>query len=155
MASWKTRNACWPRLRTGQSNTLVSRCWPNSGFALGRLYEQTGQPEQALSTYRELMDTAPSMATCLMLAERFDALEPQLPEPRPDQSVRVALLGNATLDHLQSYLKVECYRSGLRPAFYQAGFDQYNQESGRGRVRHPRESPLSSASRLPIRPFSV
>ncbi len=97
-------------------------------LSLGRLYEQTGQPEQALSTYRELMDTAPSMATCLMLAERFDALEPQLPEPRPDQSVRVALLGNATLDHLQSYLKVECYRSGLRPAFYQAGFDQYNQE---------------------------
>ena len=95
---------------------------------LGRLYEQIGDPEAALATYLELSAAAPSLANCLIAAERIELLAPRLPEPLPNQRVRIALLGNATLDHLQSYLSLDCYRVGLRPVFYQAGFDQYTQD---------------------------
>ncbi|GAC1456460.1 MAG: hypothetical protein PVSMB10_14360 [Pseudarthrobacter sp.] len=49
-------------------------------------------------------------------------------EALPNEAVRIALLGNATLDHLQSYVTVECYRAGLQPEVYQTGFDQHIQD---------------------------
>src|SRR5205823_6271688 len=70
----------------------------------------------------------PSGRNYLVVAARLQALEPALPEARPGQAIKIALEGNATLDHLQSYLRVECYRAGLRPQFYQGGFDQYMQD---------------------------
>ena len=99
----------------------------SSGYlGLGRAYEKTQQPELALSTYLDLVQRAPSLANTLVVAERIDGLT--VPEAGPNRSVRIALLGNATLDHLHSYLKVACYAAGLRPTIYQAGFDQYSQE---------------------------
>jgi predicted enzyme involved in methoxymalonyl-ACP biosynthesis len=91
-------------------------------LGLGRAYEKTGQPELALATYLELVQAAPTLANTLVVADRIDQLN------LPNQNLRIALLGNATMDHLQAYVKVECYRAGLRPLFYQAGFDQYTQE---------------------------
>jgi FkbH-like protein len=95
---------------------------------LAALQEQAGDAPAALSTYVDLVEAAPTMANVLMVGERLDALEPRLPEAAAGMRVRIAMLGNATLDHLRSYLKVACYQAGLRPVIYQAGFDQYNQE---------------------------
>ena len=64
----------------------------------------------------QTLDTAPTMKNYLTVASRLDDLEPKLPEPRPGRAIRIALVGNATLDHLRSYVKVECFRAGLRPA---------------------------------------
>jgi FkbH-like protein len=91
-------------------------------LGLGRAYEKTGQPQLALATYLELVKASPTLANTLVAADRIDQLN------LPDQNLRIALLGNATLDHLNSYLKVACYAAGLRPQIYQAGFDQYTQE---------------------------
>jgi FkbH-like protein len=95
---------------------------------LARLYRQQGRPQQSLATYLDLIDAVPSPTTYLLLAERLDELAPDLPEVDPSRRLRIALLGNATLDHLESYLKVECWRAGFQPTVYQAGFDQYTQE---------------------------
>ncbi|MDQ6671972.1 MAG: HAD-IIIC family phosphatase [Chloroflexota bacterium] len=96
------------------------------GLALS--LEKTRQPEAALQAYLALIEAAPTMTNYLTVAQRVDALTPALPERAPNRVVRVALLGNATLDHLRSYMTVECFRSGLRPTMYHSGFDQYNQE---------------------------
>ena len=74
------------------------------------------------------MTVAPSARNYLVVSQRLDELAETVTDALPTQSVRVALLGNATLDHLQSYLKVECYRAGLRPLVYQGRFDQYTQD---------------------------
>lgn len=100
----------------------------NHYFQLAALYERTGQPEQALATYMDVIEKAPSGKTYLLVAQQLDELAAALPEVQTNRSIKVALLGNATLDHLHSYVKVECYKAGLRPIFYQSGFDQYTQE---------------------------
>lgn len=100
----------------------------NHYLNLGRVYEQSGQPQEALAVYLDLMEVAPTARNYLVVAQRLDGLASALPEARPDQTVKIALLGSGTLDHLQSYLKVECYRAGLRPRMYQCGFDQYMQD---------------------------
>ncbi len=82
----------------------------------------------AVATYLELVDAVPSRTTWLLVAERLLELAPALPEIDPQRSVRIALLGNATLDHLASYLTVDAFRAGLRPTVYQPGYDQYQQE---------------------------
>lgn len=97
-------------------------------LSLARLYGQLGKAEQARDVCLELLAAAPSQKNVLGAAAFLDDLEPELPDPRPEQTVRVALLGNATLDHLQSYLKAELYRAGLRPQVYQGPFGQYTQE---------------------------
>ena len=68
------------------------------------------------------------MRNQLTVAAALEDLEPRLPEAAPAQSIRIALVGNATLDHLRAYLSVACMQAGLRPSIYQSGFDQYNQE---------------------------
>ncbi len=100
----------------------------NSYLSLARLYEQSGQVDKALATYQELIQAAPSHKTFLIVAQRLEELAPFLSEATTVKQIKIALLGNATLDHLQAYLKVECYRAGLRPQFYQGGFDQYTQQ---------------------------
>jgi FkbH-like protein len=96
-------------------------------LSLGRLYERLCQPEAALATYLDVIGEVPTLANYLLVAERIELLAASLPPLLAARTVRIALLGNATLDHLQSYVKVECYRAGLRPTLYQAGFDQYTQ----------------------------
>jgi FkbH-like protein len=96
--------------------------------ALARFLQRAGQPEQALASYLAAVDAAPTQKTYLTVAQSLADLEPELPAAKPGRAIRIALLGNATLDHLQSYLTVDCYRAGLRPTIYQAGFDQYTQE---------------------------
>lgn len=100
----------------------------NHYLQLAALYERTGQPEQALATYMDLIEKAPSGKTYLLVAQQLDELAAALPAAPPNRSIKIALLGNATLDHLHSYLKVECYKAGLHPIFYQSGYDQYMQE---------------------------
>ena len=95
---------------------------------LGRLYEQTGRIQEAVGTYLELIAVAPTAKNYLIVAQRLDELGPALPEPTAAQAVKIALLGNATLDHLRGYLNVEVYRAGMRPEIYQGGFDQYTQD---------------------------
>lgn len=97
-------------------------------LSLARHYERHSQPERALTTYHELIEACPTQGNYLTVAKRLDELAPALPTDRPERSIRIALVGNATLDHLQSYLKVACFITGLRPQFYQAAFDQYVQE---------------------------
>lgn len=109
----------------------VLRAAPQSAPAylnLARLYEQTNQTERALTTYLRLIDVAPSAGNYLVVAQRLDELQPVPLGSGANRKVKVALLGNATLDHLQSYLKVECHRAALRPEIYQSGFDQYTQD---------------------------
>jgi FkbH-like protein len=91
-----------------------------------RRLRREGLHEHALDTYLAVIDAAPTMTNYLTVAHDLDDLT--LPPATPGATIRIALLGNATLDHLQSYLKIECFRAGLRPEIYQAGFDQYNQE---------------------------
>ncbi len=99
----------------------------NHYLNLARVYEQAGEPELALGTYLESTDAAPSARNTLTVAQRLDAIAPDLPK-LPAKTIKLALLGNATLDHLQSYLKVECYRAGLQAEVYVGGFDQYTQD---------------------------
>src|SRR5690348_11173784 len=80
------------------------------------------KPAEALTAYFGAIDAAPTLTNYVNVAEAIDDLLPA------GRALRIALLGNATLDYLQSYVKVECARLGLVPAIYQAGFDQYNQE---------------------------
>ena len=97
-------------------------------LSLARLYARSGQPELARAAYLGLIEAAPSMKNRLTVAAELRDLLAALPPAPAARSLRIALLGNATLDHLHSYLLVECERNGLRPHIYQAGFDQYNQE---------------------------
>ena len=107
------------------------RCSPqeHTGYlGLARLYKQMGQPEQALEACLNLASISPSARNTLVVAGLLDELAPHLPAAKPNQTVKVGLLGNATLDHLQNYLKVELYQAGLRPDLYAGGFGQYTQE---------------------------
>src|SRR5437870_7165425 len=90
-----------------------------------RRLRRAGLSEHALNTYLAVIDAAPTMTNYLIVAQDLDDLT--LPPTAPAATIRIALVGNATLDHLHSYVKVECLRAGLRPEIYQAGFDQYNQ----------------------------
>lgn len=104
----------------------------NHYLALARLHEQAGQAEEALSVLMALVEAAPSAKNYLLVAQAIERLEPGLPAPVANQQINIAMVGNATMDHLQSYVKVECYRAGLRPRLYQGGFDQYTQELSNG-----------------------
>lgn len=97
-------------------------------LSLARLYERVDRPHEALAIYLQLTEAAPTAKNYLVAAERLRQLAPALGEPAPNRTLKIALLGSATLDHLQSYLLVECYRAGLFPELYQGGFDQYTQE---------------------------
>jgi FkbH-like protein len=101
---------------------------PNAYLNLARAYERLGEPEKALSTYLALIAAAPSARSYLTVATRLDELAGALPAVPERRHVRVALMGNATLDHLASYVRVECFRAGLRPTMYQSPFDQVTQE---------------------------
>jgi hypothetical protein len=102
----------------------------NYYLSLARLYEQTGQPEEALNLYLQLVEQLPSHKNYLVVAQRLAEakLEQALQQAGTRRPIKIALLSNATLDQLQSYLRVACYRAGLQPEFYQGGFDQYTQE---------------------------
>ena len=94
---------------------------------LARLHEDAGRPEDALAAYVAALREAPGLRGAMMLVPRLAELESQL-APARDVEVRIALLGNATLDQLRDCLAAECYREGWRPRTYLAGFDQYAQE---------------------------
>jgi FkbH-like protein len=97
-------------------------------LGLARLHKQMGEAEQALEACLHLASVSLSAKNTLVAAGLLDELAPHLPAARPNQTVKVGLLGNATLDHLQNYLKVELYKAGLRPELYAGGFGQYTQE---------------------------
>src|SRR5579884_826744 len=101
---------------------------PSAYLSLGRVYERLGQPEQALATYIALVEALPTARSYLTVAPRLQELAPRLPAAPSSRQLRIALLGNATLDHLASYVTVECFRAGLRPQLYQGPFDQTTQE---------------------------
>src|SRR5581483_9983385 len=101
---------------------------PDHRLALARLFSRSGRSTAALACYLDAMEEPRSLPTTLSVAARCAELEPLLPAPQPEQGLRIALLGSATLDHLQAYLRIACLREGYRPVFYQAGFDQYAQE---------------------------
>jgi FkbH-like protein len=94
---------------------------------LARLYERSDQPHRAMETYLELVAAAPTARNYLVVAQRFDELAAST-SAMPGEPVKIALLGNATLDHMQSYMKVACYQAGFQPEIYQCGFDQYTQD---------------------------
>jgi FkbH-like protein len=94
---------------------------------LARLYEQVQRPEEALAAYLRLLDALPATRSRRLVGQKLDALAPALPAPTRAQRIRIALLGNASMEQLGAHLSVECYRNGLRPTFYEAGFDQYTQ----------------------------
>ncbi len=97
-------------------------------LSLAQLCKRMGRVERALASCLDLVNFAPSAGNTLIVAGLLDELAPLLAEAKPDQTLKVALLGNATLDHLRSYLKVELYRAGLRPDIYIGDFGQYTQE---------------------------
>src|SRR5690348_80959 len=94
---------------------------------VARLYDETGRPEEALAAYVAALRDAPGLRGAAMLVPRLTELESRLARAR-NVEVRIALLGNATLDQLRDCLAADCYREGWRPRTYLAGFDQYAQE---------------------------
>jgi FkbH-like protein len=92
---------------------------------LARLQEQSGKPTDALATYLEMLAAVPTLTDMMLVGRKLDELTEQLPAPATDQQIRIALLGNASMEQLRAHLVVECVRDGLRPAIYEAGFDQY------------------------------
>jgi tetratricopeptide (TPR) repeat protein len=119
---WDEAAAVWRKLIQHEPSE------PNAYLNLGRSYERLARPGDAVAAYLELIAAAPSARSYLTVANRLDELAQELPAVADQQSVRIALLGNATLDHLASYLRVECFRAGLRPTIYQAPYDQVTQE---------------------------
>jgi FkbH-like protein len=97
-------------------------------FELARLLGEAERPEEALRVYLQVLDVVPNMANTLMVAESVEGLLPLLADRSRDRGLRIALLGNATLDQLKSFVKVDCLRAGLVPTIYQSGFDQYMRE---------------------------
>lgn len=97
-------------------------------LALARLYRKSGEPQKALEACLQLVASAATARNVLQAAQILDQLRSSLPRPNPGQGIKIALLGNATLDHIKSYLLVQCYEAGLRPEIYVGGFDQYTQE---------------------------
>ncbi len=95
---------------------------------LARLYKQQKEAGKALAACLDLINAAPSATNTLIAAGLLDELAGELPSAKPNQALKVALLGNATLNHLRSYLKVELYRAGLRPDIRLGSFGQYAQE---------------------------
>ncbi|HEX5759851.1 MAG TPA: HAD-IIIC family phosphatase [Thermoanaerobaculia bacterium] len=61
-------------------------------------------------------------------AQEWSALWRRLQELPGEPEVRVAYLGNFTLDLLPRHVDVACAREGLRAGCYVGGFDQYVQE---------------------------
>ncbi len=96
--------------------------------SLAELQAREQDATASLATYLELVEAVPSRTTQLLAAERLHELAPSLPDVEAQRSVRIALLGNATLDHLASYLTVDAFQAGLRPTLFQPGYDQYQQE---------------------------
>jgi FkbH-like protein len=84
-------------------------------------------PDETLAAYLDLLDGARGVRNALMVAPRLAELDAKLPLT-DRREIRVAVLGNATLDQLRDCLLVECYREGWLPRMYLAGFDQYAQE---------------------------
>ncbi|MBF6612560.1 MAG: HAD-IIIC family phosphatase [Chloroflexi bacterium] len=100
----------------------------SSYLSLARLYKQQKEAEKALASCLDLMSAVPSGKNTLVVAGLLDELAGELPRAKPNRALKVALLGNATLNHIQSYLKVELYRAGLRPDIRPGSFGQYAQE---------------------------
>jgi FkbH-like protein len=98
---------------------------PNALLNLARLYEQTGEAGQSLIHYLRLIETNPSHFNYLTVSESLKKLADKI---TLSKTVKIALLGSSTLDHVQAYLRVECYRAGLAAELYQGGYDQYTQE---------------------------
>jgi len=70
------------------------------------------------------LDESPSAARFVAAAGKLDALtDVSLPE------VRIAILRNLTIEPVLPYLKVECYRLGLRPQIFCGEFDNAQQEA--------------------------
>jgi FkbH-like protein len=61
-------------------------------------------------------------------AQDYSVLSRALQGGAGEPAVRVAFLGNFTLDLLPRYVDVHCAREGLRAASYVGGYDQYVQE---------------------------
>lgn len=105
----------------------------SAALNLGRAYEQLDRADDATATYLRLVEAAPTARNYLTVAERLKSLPLPLEEALSrgeggGSEIRIALLGNATLDQLASYVSVECRRAGFRPVVYQAPFDQYTQQ---------------------------
>ncbi len=100
----------------------------NAYLSLARAHEQQRNDEQALQTYIQLVEAIPTARSYLTVAPRLTQLAGSRPASPAARQVRIALAGNATNDQLGNYLSVECYRAGLQPTVYIAGFDQVVQE---------------------------
>ncbi|MBV9354204.1 MAG: tetratricopeptide repeat protein, partial [Chloroflexi bacterium] len=96
--------------------------------ALAEQYLHNQDAPAAGATYLELSQAVPTMSAQLLAAERLQELTQVLPPIGPERTVRIAMLGNATMDQLADYLTVEAFRNGLRPTVHKAGYDQYSQQ---------------------------
>ncbi|MCC7371962.1 MAG: HAD family hydrolase [Chloroflexi bacterium] len=110
----------WQRLLTLPEPHTTSQF-----LQLAHLQEQAGDLAGALATYLRLLDAVPAHSDMMLVGQRIDALVPRLPAPSTAEQISIALLGNASMEQLRAHLVVECVRAGLRPAVYEAGFDQY------------------------------
>ena len=129
LAQHLQRQQRWSAAATAWRDAIAVRpAEPNPYLSLARVHERLGEPEQALASYLQLVEALPTARSYLTVAARLDELRKVLPEAPAARQLRIALVGNATLDHLASYISVECYRAGLRPTLYLAGFDQVRQE---------------------------
>lgn len=121
--------------RSGQVDEAIAswqsyvRLMPNEispYIQLSRLLETQGLPEAAFEMCIRSVKSA--LGNPLLVSARLDALDQQLSQAtRP--AIRVAILGNSTLDQLAACVKLECYSAGLRPTVYQCKYDQYAQEA--------------------------
>jgi FkbH-like protein len=123
LKDWPAAAGAW------RAVTDLSATDSNAYLNLARALEQQGDCAQAVETCLRLVEAVPSARTYLTVAPRLDQLIAELPPVPQAHRIRIALLGNATLDQLSSYLSVECRRAGLEPTIYLAGFDQVVQET--------------------------
>src|SRR5207253_5217450 len=96
----------WKRVVSGDSRDATA------ALALARVYEQMGQRDLAIATCLRLIEAAPTARNYLTVAQRLEQLAES---ENASGEIRIALVGNATLDQLASYLRVECFRAVLRP----------------------------------------
>ncbi|MAF27578.1 MAG: HAD-IIIC family phosphatase [Gemmatimonadota bacterium] len=97
-------------------------------IARGDALRDAGDVPGAFAAWAVAAAANPDSTRVWKLEKRFRALPPTAPGEDRGVPVRVALLGDATMDYTRAFAEVVWRAHGFDPAFYNAPFGQYAQE---------------------------